>query len=371
MVPERWDIFCRIVDNFGDLGVCWRLARQLANEHGARVRLMLDDPAPFHLIAPQGSGAVDVRPWPSENTETPEVADVVIAAFACELPPAYLAALSAKSQESAPPCLINLEYLSAEDWIEGCHGLASPHPILPLATYFFFPGFTAKSGGLLRERDIFTRRQTLCRKDFLFSLGIEDSPAALLLTLFCYDNAPLAALIAVWQEAPCPILCLVPPGQPFNALCKLLGKPSDTGWQIGNVRLLPIPFLSQEIYDALLFISDFNFVRGEDSFVRAQWAGKPFVWQAYPQTDNAHHAKLSAFAERYRPHPLLLDFWRFWNGAESDAAMLRRFWYWLCNDRTTLDDLTLCARNWRAYLTAQEDLTTRLIRFCAEKQGRN
>jgi hypothetical protein len=22
----HWDIFCRVIDNFGDIGVCWRLA---------------------------------------------------------------------------------------------------------------------------------------------------------------------------------------------------------------------------------------------------------------------------------------------------------------------------------------------------------
>ncbi|MDR1850005.1 MAG: elongation factor P maturation arginine rhamnosyltransferase EarP, partial [Zoogloeaceae bacterium] len=251
-------------------------------------------------------------------------------------------------------------------WIEGCHGLASPHPRLPLVTHFFFPGFTMESGGLLRECDIFTRQQTVCRTTFLASLGIEDVPEALLLTLFCYENAPLAALFAAWKDAPScrPLLCLIPPGQPFNALCTHLGRLPDTGWQIGSVRLLPIPFLSQEAFDALLFVSDFNFVRGEDSFVRAQWAGKPFVWQAYPQADNAHHAKLAAFAKRYRPHSLLLDFWRFWNGADPDKEIPRRFWHWLRDDPAALDTLTLCALDWRTYLTSQEDLTTRLSRFC-------
>ncbi|MBY0444112.1 MAG: elongation factor P maturation arginine rhamnosyltransferase EarP, partial [Burkholderiales bacterium] len=38
----RWDIFCRVIDNYGDIGVCWRLARQLSFEHGFAVRLMVD-----------------------------------------------------------------------------------------------------------------------------------------------------------------------------------------------------------------------------------------------------------------------------------------------------------------------------------------
>ncbi|MCL2075879.1 MAG: elongation factor P maturation arginine rhamnosyltransferase EarP [Betaproteobacteria bacterium] len=365
--PQHWDIFCRVVDNFGDLGVCWRLARQLASERGLRVRLWLDNPAPLSLIAPQRDDAVEISPWPN-GAEMPEIADIVIEAFACELPAPYLqgmAATSAVNKESAP-CWINLEYLSAEEWIEDCHGLASPHPRLQLVKYFFFPGFTPASGGLLRESDIFVRQR--CRAEFLASLGIEDQPDALLLSLFCYENAPLAALIKAWEQTSSlrPILCLVPPGQPCNALYARLGKPS--GWRVGNVRLLPIPFLPQEAYDTLLFVSDFNFARGEDSFVRAQWAGKPFVWQAYPQTENAHHAKLAAFAERYRPRPLLLDFWRSWNGADFDENAIHRFWSWLRDDHAALDELTIHAQKWRTYLASEEDMTTRLIRFCSEKQ---
>ena len=49
----------------------------------------------------------------------------------------------------------------------------------------------------------------------------------------------------------------------------------------------------------MLWACDFNFVRGEDSLVRAIWAGKPFVWQIYPQDDNAHYAKLEAFLDTY------------------------------------------------------------------------
>ena len=28
--PLLWDIFCQVIDNHGDVGVCWRLARELA-----------------------------------------------------------------------------------------------------------------------------------------------------------------------------------------------------------------------------------------------------------------------------------------------------------------------------------------------------
>jgi hypothetical protein len=40
-------------------------------------------------------------------------------------------------------------------------------------------------------------------------------------------------------------------------------------------------------------------VRGEDSFVRAQFAGKPFIWDIYPQDIDAHLKKLDAFLDVY------------------------------------------------------------------------
>ena len=52
----QWDVFCAVVDNYGDIGVCWRLSRQLAAEHGIAVRLWVDDLKPFARLCP----AVDV-----------------------------------------------------------------------------------------------------------------------------------------------------------------------------------------------------------------------------------------------------------------------------------------------------------------------
>ena len=117
------DIFCTVVDNYGDAAVCWRLARQLATEHGWKIRLWIDDPAPLAQLAPDyGNGPVSVRlwpnPWPTAGLAD-DAADVVIEAFACELPPAYVEAMAARSR---PPVWLNLEYLSAESWVAGCHG---------------------------------------------------------------------------------------------------------------------------------------------------------------------------------------------------------------------------------------------------------
>ncbi|MDH5571566.1 MAG: elongation factor P maturation arginine rhamnosyltransferase EarP, partial [Gammaproteobacteria bacterium] len=157
-----WDIFCSVIDYFGDIGVTWRLARQLVAEHDQEVRLWVDDMNAFCRLCPEANAKDEVQViqglaihhWPHE-WQPVQCADVVIEAFGCQLPPAYIEAMV---KRSAPPLWLNLEYLSAEDWVEGCHGLPSPQRN-GLQKFFFFPGFTPQTGGLLRETGLIEQRQ--------------------------------------------------------------------------------------------------------------------------------------------------------------------------------------------------------------------
>jgi uncharacterized repeat protein (TIGR03837 family) len=346
----RCDIFCTVIDNFGDAGVCWRLARQLAGEHGWQVCLWIDDPSPLMRLAPDhDSGPVEVRPWPApfpQQWAAAETADVVIEAFACELPAPYVEAMAARSR---PPVWLNLEYLSAEGWVAGCHGLPSPHPRLPLTKHFFFPGFDADTGGLLRERDYDARRKAFDETTFRNELGLPArEPGELTISLFSYPNPVLPGLIeawAAWARSDRPIRVLRPD-------C------SETTQTMGNLSLLPLPFLPQDRYDELLWACDLNFVRGEDSFVRAQWAAKPFVWQIYPQAEGAHLVKLEAFLSRHPAGAALRPFWQAWNGAgildwPAFAA--------------GLPDLHAPSQHWTQMLAECQDLTSRLVQFCIER----
>lgn len=159
------DLFCKVVDNFGDIGICWRLARQLQREHGIAVTLWVDDMQTFRRICPQIDVAAErqqvdhiaVRHWASQEGEfsAADVADIVIEFFGCDIPLGYIAAMAQRPQR---PVWLNLEGLSAEEWVEGCHSLPSKHPRLPLTKYFFFPGFTEKTGGLLCEKGLEAER---------------------------------------------------------------------------------------------------------------------------------------------------------------------------------------------------------------------
>ena len=343
----RCDIFCAVVDNYGDAGVCWRLARQLADEHGWRMRLWIDDLAPLLQLAPDcAASAVDVRiwhkDWPAVWPQA-DVADVVIEAFACELPAAYVEAMAACAR---PPVWLNLEYLTAESWAAGCHGMRSPHPRLPLVKYFFFPGFDTASGGLLREQDYDARRAAFDAAAFRAEFGIPPRAAdELTISLFSYDNPALAELMRAWAGSP----------QPLRVL-----RPGGIGAVVteGNLTVHPLPFLPQPRYDELLWACDLNFVRGEDSFVRAQWAAKPFVWHIYPQADEAHRVKLDAFLAIHPAGAQLKTFWHAWNGVGTPD------WPAFAASLPALD---APLQQWARTLAARPDLAARLVHFCYDR----
>lgn len=374
-MKKRWDIFCHVVDNYGDAGVCWRLAHQLACEFDLSVRLWIDDLAVLQKFRPdialqhaqQNSAGITVCRWSQPLPQPIDAADVVIEAFACELPDAYIAAMRAQRS-----LWINLEYLSAEGWVAGCHGLPSQQADSELKKFFFFPGFRPDTGGVLGERDLPQRRREFWgsneRDNFLRHLGIEVPSSATLVSLFAYRDAPIEQLLRVWAAQSTPIFCLVPEGQPLAAVEIFLNENLSVGAirQSGALTIAVLPFLSQDDYDHLLWSCDINFVRGEDSFMRAQWAGLPFVWQIYAQPERAHWPKLDAFIELYSEHlppasaAVLCACWYAWNGNGDIDAAWRAY-------AEALPALHTAAKSWVQRLEAGTNLAAALVQFCANQ----
>ena len=369
----RWDIFCCVVDNYGDIGVTWRLARQLAAEHGLQVRLWVDELAPFLRLCPQADAqlavqridGVEMRHWPGEFPSV-QAADVVIEAFACTLPAKYVEAMLARNDK---PLWLNLEYLSAEDWVAGCHGLPSLQPG-GLQKFFFFPGFTEGTGGLLREGDLLARRGAFqadsgARRDFLARLGIPLTDATRLVSLFAYENPALAGWLDALAAERQSTLLLVPRGRIEGDLRRWLGVDEaapEQDWQRGSLQVQLLPFLSQADYDLLLWSCDFNAIRGEDSFVRAQWAGRPLLWHIYQQEEGAHWDKLEAFLDLYcagltvAQGEAVRGLWRAWNGAGD----MRQAWpAW----QAQAEALQEQAVHWCQQQASRPDLASALVQF--------
>lgn len=382
MSPSHsWDVFCHVVDNLGDIGVCWRLARQLASEHAAEVRLWLDDLASLHLLCPEADPArecqqvegVEVRRW---DKQFPAVTPAAIAvdAFGCGLPEPYVEAMVHRDPK---PLWIILEYLSAEPWVREHHGLPSPHPRLPLDRYFFFPGFVAGTGGVPREKGLLARRDafgTEGRSRFWTSVGFEPPPPeADVVSLFGYRDAPVADLLASCERGERLTVMAVPDGQIVAPVLDFLGAAEPAAGRVFRRRSLEVrivPFLAQPRYDELLWACDCNFVRGEDSFLRAQWAARPFVWHIYPQPERAHWRKLEAFLDVYcdrMPASLGLavqEMWRKWNSMNPPGVDVGEVWKAFRDQRQALE---AHAREWAARLEAVGDLAGRLAQFCQDR----
>ena len=372
-MKASWDIFCSVIDNYGDIGVTWRLARQLVAERDAKVRLWVGDLSAFVRLCPEADAHaarqvqqdVEVRLWPL-SWEPVEAADVVIEAFACQLPEAYIAAMAARPDKVL---WLNLEYLSAEDWVEGCHGLPSLQSN-GLQKFFFFPGFTAGSGGLLRERGLLARRQAFqsdarARADFLASLGVEALPGARLISLFAYENAALAAWLDALAADVRPTQLLVPEGRILADLQSWLGCSALRAGDIhqrGQLQVRILPFVRQDQYDCLLWCCELNAVRGEDSFVRGQWAGRPLLWHIYRQAEDAHLEKLDAFLALYieglspAASAALTGFWHAWNAGQA----LGEPWQALLEN---WPELAEHAERWCLRQASQTDLAAALAHF--------
>ncbi len=376
-VSRTSDLFCRVVDNHGDVGVCWRLAADLASR-GLVVRLWIDDARALSWMAPTGACGVEVRPWPATGGDMAHAiaqpANVVIEAFGCGLPEPYLRHLAETHRRSAAPVWINLEYLSAESYAERSHGLPSPQgsgTARGLTTWFFYPGFAPQTGGLLRETDLAQQQAVFDRDAWLRDRDIALRPGERLVSLFCYANRNLPDLLRALAVRP--TLLLTTPGHATEQVTQALADAHN----LPLLRTHPLPWLSQTDYDHLLWSCDLNFVRGEDSLVRAIWAARPFVWQLYPQHDEAHAVKLAAFLSKQltpmdQPvsDAITHASWR-WNGlgrrlpsqntAESDG------WSWL-NSPATMSAWGARCASWRAELIARPDLTTQLLAFVAARQ---
>lgn len=368
---ETWDIFCTVVDNFGDIGVTWRLTRQLIKEHGRRVTLWIDDLDSFARIEPrvdvnkeyQQIDGANIRRWHAAFPDV-EPAEVVVEAFACHLPEKYIMRMAAQPKRSA---WVNLEYLCAEPWVEESHTLPSPHARLPLTKHFFFPGFTARTGGLLREADLIARRDALlndvaAQRTFWEQIGVTpDHGDEVRVSLFCYRNPALTSLLDAWAGGPNPVLCLVPDGP---AVAQAHAWAGATGQEIrrGQVTLRTLPLMPQDDYDKLLTLCDVNFVRGEDSFLRAQWAGKPFIWHIYPQADEAHWPKLEAFLDFYlasldpKSQARVRYAWHHWNLGQD----MRAPWKDFAAGRAVLEPYGL---DWANRLAASASLAEKLADF--------
>lgn len=367
-----WDIFCKVIDNHGDLGVSWRLSCCLV-ERGHQVRLWVDDPSALAWMAPEGRTGVEVKTWVKTlDVSDLTAAEVIVETFGCDIAPEVLAIYRARAESSGiKPVWINLEYLSAEPYVAKTHGLSSPvmhGPGLGLTRHFFYPGFTASTGGLIREDCLSANLKAFDRNTWLHQQGvpcIQDKVGRpeQLLSLFCYEPPALQNLLSQLAAQPLQTRLLVTAGRATEATQMAVRKKNaqEPLWNMRKALSISyLPYFSQNDYDHLLWSCDVNFVRGEDSLIRALWAGKPLVWHIYQQHDNAHHDKLNAYLQAIEAPQSLRAFHLAWNGVNTVPLVLP--------GELVLQDWADCARSSRTQLLQQTDLVSQLLAFVAVLQ---
>lgn len=369
-IDHHWHIFCRVIDNYGDIGTTWRLAQQLTHEYQQHITLFVDDLAPLAQLLPEANpkaqqqtlNNINVQHWTTAFPDI-EAAPFVIEAFACTLPDNYRLAMIKKGS-----ICINLEYFSCEDWVESCHGLPS-YQSDGLKKWFFFPGITPQTGGLLRERTLLIDRDHFCQNQqqhnewcHRWQVPIPQLNS-IKLSLFGYENNALPNLLHQLSQQENIIEAYLPEGKLRASAHVMFPNTSLTTGNtlmLGSLRLHLIPFLPQSQFDRLLWMCDLNFVRGEESLARAIWAAKPFVWHIYPTDDGAHWNKLNAFMTAYQLNTQLRKLTTEWNQQTLGSDILTSTLYHLA-------ELTQCSHQITQQLSQQKDLCHQLFDFVRDK----
>lgn len=355
----KCDVFCKVIDNFGDAGFSIRLVKRLHEITGWSIRLVVDDISLVEKLTGKSlieNAEITTLSW-NDSALFSHDADITIEIFGSGLPNKYRDRLQFRD---SGPLWIDIDYLSAESWIDDYHLRPSPDPRSGKQRYMYFPGFSEGSGGVICENHIFNRLncgfEKIDRQSWVRKQGIDVHENELLVLLFCYPASPIEALLTGLKTLPQPVCILLAGHQ----------RITTTGMD-GRVRIHEIPFLPQNTFDELLEVCDLNFIRGEDSFVRAQWKENPFIWQAYRQNDDHHIVKLNAFLERYlvglaqQERAILRDLHLGWNGFSPLSQE--------CISSAVKARSSLAAHNrrWARRIVGNGELGNKLVEFILSK----
>jgi uncharacterized repeat protein (TIGR03837 family) len=374
------DILCKVVDNLGDIGFAYRLARALSElPEPPALRLIVDDLEAFAGLCPgvnpemplQRVGEWTVARWESPGAQVlalylAERPRAVIECYACGRPD-WLEAILFDADDPVPRAIVNLEYLTAEPWARDFHRLPSMTRSPLVRKAVFMPGFEPGTGGLIQDR-AFTKLISECasadglyavRRAALDALSAScpsalpagfDLASAFWFLAFSYEH-DFTAIVADLARfgSRTPVLALVAAGRsssPFLDAWNRAGRPFP---------VLELPLVPQPLWDRLLVASDFAVVRGEESFARACLSGQPFLWECYPFADepvaqpnaggvlanggvsadrgvltndhmDGHLPKVHAFLDRIRPYLPPEDYARYegltlaFNGARGELS---------------------------------------------------
>ncbi|AGF46726.1 conserved hypothetical protein of the DUF2331 family [Candidatus Kinetoplastibacterium desouzaii TCC079E] len=366
------DIFCKVIDNYGDIGFCWRLARDLAHNYNCEVALIVNETEKFSKLNSkidinskyQKVDNIEIFLWNENNFLDKTPGNLVIESFGCNLPSYYISKIIEKNS-----VWINIEYLSAETWVNEYH--LKPSKITNnYNKFFFFPGFNYKTGGLIIEKNLKNQRDDFqkslyLQNIFLKSIGIDSfflnrRNESIFCYLFCYETANIYKLIQSLQKINKQIIILT---NKDNKLIKIKKE-----YIPSTVHIIKIPFVNQPDFDKILWSMDINFIRGEDSFVRSILANKPMIWHIYKQEEDVHIKKLKAWLKIYNAPKFVENIILSWNQDEmeifdkniTEAILPKNISLWKKH-----------AQNWGDLQITQASLSYKLLKFCTTEDKKD
>ena len=256
-------VLCKVVDNYGDIGVCWRMCRRLKKIAPQNtISLVVDDLVSFNKICDsvdvkaevQTVEGVEIFDWNKADfcheqfsLNDGERLSFILECFQCGRPDWMEKILFEEKLERIVQ-IIMIDYLTAEKYAEDFHCLKSLTRSAKVQKVNFMPGFTEKTGGLIIDEE--------------------------------------------WESLP-----------PYNEAGPVLVFTYTMGkGLLENITLKEIPFMPQPEWDKMMKNCSALIIRGEESMSRACLSGIPFIWQAYPQSEEYHLVKVKALLERMKPH---------------------------------------------------------------------
>lgn len=318
-------VLCKVVDNFGDIGVVWRLCCQLSNQikkenFTSKINLIVDDLASFNKICNSVDSNksfqivenINIFNWNDEklcydefSKNDGENLSVILEVFQCGRP-LWMEKILFEEKLNRTVQIIMIDYLTAEKYAEDFHCLQSLTRSSKVQKVNFMPGFTNKTGGLIIDSEW----EHFC-----------DYKNNKTLLCFTYDRN-WDALANACKKSNYIEKVLIAPGKGFESLKKSF---YSNFIKDSNLKIEELSFMNQNEWDKMLKNCGVLFIRGEESMSRACLSGIPFVWHAYPQSDEYQLIKVRALLERMSVHFKCEDFkiiekvWILINSAESEV----------------------------------------------------
>lgn len=338
-------ILCKVVDNFGDIGTVYRLIRAFFRISETRsdmpklkIRLVVDNLHTFSLLCPKIdenkkvqtfelqnasktnntnsiTTAISVFSWQADDECFTEFKNnpphIILEFFECGRPD-WLEKLLFDEKVPNIVQILMIDYLTAENYAETFHCLASLTRSSRVQKVNFMPGFTNKTGGLIFPETDFSIPLPAVVPVEMTNLRHEKSNSNIRILFFSYD-ANDKSVISAFEKF----------GQECLPLSLQIFLPCEQAKQSHSIEMQHLPFLPQIEWDAVMAESDILFVRGEDSLSQSCLLGKPFVWEAYKQTENYQIVKVKALLEKLKPFfseehfKIVENCWLVYNGDES------------------------------------------------------